>query len=226
MKSQKKIFLDGEGDQWFNRNHQVIAEKDFSKDLIINEILDLLSNSNDPAHKDKKSGLRILEIGCGEGIRLGYLKDIHGFDCYGVEPSKKAVEKAKSNGVNAKIGSADCLPFDDKYFDILIFGFCLYLCDRRDLFRIASEANRVLDAVGYVIIFDFYYTGKYKRNPYSHFDGIYSYKMDYRKLFTWHPYYECYNHKILDHSKLKISDQINDWVSLSVLRKNSKVYDE
>ena len=69
-------------------------------------------------------------------------------ECYGIEPSFKAVETACTSGVNAVQGTADRLPYRDGLFDVVVFGFCLYLCDREDLFRIASEADRVLNDQG------------------------------------------------------------------------------
>ena len=83
-------------------------------------------------------------------------------------------------------GTADRLPYRDGLFDVVVFGFCLYLCDREDLFRIASEADRVLNDQGWLIIHDFYSPVPTRRD-YHHKTGIYSYKMDYKTLFEWHP---------------------------------------
>jgi SAM-dependent methyltransferase len=84
-------------------------------------------------------------------------------------------------------GTADILPFKDHYFDIIIFGFCLYLCDREDLFRIASEADRVLGEPGWLLIL-YFFSPFPKKNVYHFCKGVQSYKMDYRTLFTWHPH--------------------------------------
>ena len=46
--------------------------------------------------------------------------------------------------VKLKIGTAEKLKFEDDKFDLIIFGFCLYLCDREDLIKIVDETNRVL----------------------------------------------------------------------------------
>ena len=58
----------------------------------------------------------MLEIGCGEGGRLEHLQKNYNLECFGVEPSKKAVEKAVSIGIEAKIGTADQLDFEDYNF--------------------------------------------------------------------------------------------------------------
>lgn len=168
----------------------------------------------------------MLEIGCGEGGRLKYLQDNYSIKCSGIEPSKKAVDIANSKGIQAKIGTADCLEFDDGSFDIVVFGFCLYLCDREELFQIAFEADRVIRDKGFIVILDFFNTQETRKNKYKHKDNIYSYKMDYRNLFIWHPFYECFKHKVLHHSKLSYTDDIDEWIAVSVLRKNKKFVDE
>jgi len=163
----------------------------------------------------------LLEIGCGEGHRLQWLQENLGIKCFGVEPSNMAVNEAKNKGVDVKQGSADKLDFIDKSFDILVFGFCLYLCDRDDLFKIAHEANRVLKDNGIIIIMDFFSASKNTKNNYHHKEGIISYKMDYRTLFTWHPFYECFSHKVIHHSINNITDIPEEWIAISLLRKNS-----
>ena len=122
---------------------------------------------------------------------------------------------------NVQQGTADILPFDDQRFDIVIFGFCLYLCDREDLFRIASEADRVLRMPGWLFIRDFF-SSMPRAKTYHHRPGVLSYKMDYRTLFNWHPDYECMTHKLRHHSKGGFTDEQDEWVAVSVLRKHHK----
>ena len=100
----------------------------------------------------------------------------------------------------------------------MIFGFCLYLCDREDLFRIVSEADRVLRSPGWLMIRDFYSPIPTARN-YRHCLGVQSYKMDYRTMFSWHPDYECLTHKVRRHGETSYTDTPDEWVAVSVLRK-------
>ena len=104
-------------------------------------------------------------------------------------------------------------------FDFVVFGFCLYLCDRGDLFQIAKEADRVLKNDGYIIICDFYSSANTK-NAYHHLPGIFSYKMDYRKLFVWHPNYDCLHHEVIDHSLDGFSNNKDNFVATSIIKKN------
>ena len=162
----------------------------------------------------------MLEIGCGEGKRLAWLAENFHLECHGIEPSALAVDAAKVAGVEAVQGTADVLPYETEMFDIVVFGFCLYLCDREDLFRIAQECNRVLKPDGWVVILDFF-APMPTRRPYHHREGVYSYKMDYRKLFDWHPAYTCFSHEINHHASDEFTDDPQEWVAISVLRKNT-----
>ena len=175
---QKEIFLRSEGDAWFTRNQQGVATRKLpGDDALLRELLDFL-----PVNATG-GGEKVLEIGCGDGTRLAWLKDNLNADCNGIEPSAEAVAAACTKGINVQQGTADVLPFDNQSFDIVIFGFCLYLCDREDLFRIASEADRVLRTPGWLVIMDFYSTVPRART-YHHRPGVQSYNMDYRSLFA------------------------------------------
>ncbi len=166
--------------------------------------------------------MKVLEVGCGDGTRLAWLKNNLNADCYGIEPSAQAVAAACAKGLSVQQGTADVLPFDDNSFDIVIFGFCLYLCDREDLFRIASAADRVLRDSGWIFILDFFSPVPCAKT-YHHRPGVLSYKMDYRTLFNWHPDYECMTHKLQQHNKSGFTDEQDEWIAVSILRKHHKV---
>lgn len=207
--------MHGEGDAWFERNHSVIEQRHFDQhhDPIIRAVERCMSSAS-------IKGRRLLEVGCGEGKRLQWISQNLGFECYGVEPSEKAVVVARNRGVHAIQGTADELPFEDHKFDFVIFGFCLYLCDRDDLFRIAEEAHRVLKPEAWLLIHDFFSKTPYSRK-YHHREEVKSYKMDYRSLFSWHPSYECFSHDITHHGTDGYTDDTNEWVALSVMRKKN-----
>ncbi|MCI2807806.1 class I SAM-dependent methyltransferase [Eoetvoesiella caeni] len=212
---QKDIFLASEADAWFERNHQACLERDFANDDLVARIVARIV-SRVSLHGG--GPIKLLEIGCGEGRRLEWLAKNFNIEVYGIEPSAKAVEQACSRGVKAQRGTADTLPFETASFDIVVFGFCLYLCDRQDLFRIACEADRVLKPKAWVIINDFFSSTPMKRE-YHHKSGMYSYKMDYRTIFDWHPAYTCYEHKLTSHSLGDLIDDPQEWVAISLLRK-------
>ena len=214
---QKEIFKSSEGDAWFLRNKEALKKIDFERDPLIEEIKSLLNSRLSADHDE----LNILEVGCGDGSRSGFILET--FDCniYGIDPSPKAVESASSKGLNASVGTAENLPYPDKKFDVLIFGFCLYLCDRKDLESIANEASRVLKDNSWLLIMDFF-SDKKVENAYSHHQNIKSYKMDYRKLFEIDHSYVCYSHKIIDHETHEFTDVKDNWISISLMRRIKK----
>jgi SAM-dependent methyltransferase len=213
---QRDAFLEGEGDAWFQWNTgKADAQFDSQSDVLLTEISALVP------HIDAALAPSILEIGCGDGRRLAWLKDNRKFECFGIEPSERAVEIARRRGIDVRRGTAEQLPFDNRSFDIVVFGFCLYLCDREDLFRIASEADRVLKSSGWLVLLDFYDTAPSMR-AYHHREGLFSHKMDYTALFSWHPAYTVFSHKLRHHSDGCYTDDPQEWVATSVLRKHQR----
>lgn len=213
---QKEVFLDGEGDAWFERNHDAIQRREFDQDAVVRAIARCFSTSclSDPRQT------KLLEIGCSDGKRLKYLSRNMGLTCYGIEPSAMAVALAQKDGLAVIQGTADSLPYENQTFDLVVFGFCLYLCDREDLFCIAQEADRVLKSTGWLVIQDFY-SNTPTSNEYHHRSGLFAYKLDYRRLFDWHPDYTCMSHEVIAHGLDEFTDNRNEWVATSVLRKKS-----
>lgn len=212
INSQSDIFSNGEGDKWFLRNLSNL-EKNFNpeEDRVISVLKKIKPTA---ANTDQK----LLEVGCGGGYRLNWIKDNLTIDAYGIDPSAKAIENASNLGVTAKVGTAEQLAFPDSSFDYLVFGFCLYLCDRKDLFLIASEADRVLKDESYLVIYDFF-SPTSRTVPYHHREGLITHKMDYRKLWSWHPNYLCVSHQITSHKSDSFSNDPEEWITISVLKK-------
>ncbi|MFY0642742.1 MAG: class I SAM-dependent methyltransferase [Bermanella sp.] len=208
--NQKTVFSSSEGDSWFDRNKSIDMSSRISEDLIIKEIERL--NLTD---------MNCLEIGCADGWRLNTLNIKFKFNCYGIDPSEKAIKSGESQYQNLNLikGTADNLPYKDNSMSIIIIGFCLYLCDRSDLFKIASEVNRVLVNNGIVVILDFYTETPYK-NKYAHLDGVYSYKMDYEKMFSWNPEYQLISKSITSHNNDLIVDEKDERLMICALRKS------
>lgn len=208
---QKEAFLESEGNAYWQRNAAATASRKLPEgDSVLMAIIDLSSFLERPS---------VLEIGCGEGASLSWLQKNFGASCYGVEPSAWAVRVARERNIDARQGTADRLPFDDGMFDVVIFGWCLYLCDREDLFRIACEADRVLKNPGWLLIKEYYNPAATKRE-YHHRPGVFSYKMDYRRLFTWNPGYTEFSQKVVHFVGGDYTDDRDAWVATCTLRKN------
>ena len=72
-----------------------------------------------------------------------------------------------------------------------------------------------------MLILDFYNLVPLKRE-YYHYSGLFTHKMDYRKLFMWNPSYSSYTHKVRKFLVSGYTDDLQEWVAISVLRKNTE----
>src|SRR5262245_9036553 len=121
---QADMFLGGEGDAFYERN----KDKPRLPDPVITAIETLNLKPK-----------RVLELGCGTGWRLAELceRQPELLHAQGYDASAEAV----SNKVHPNIFQNDVLEalthIRTGYYDMVIFGFCLYLVDREDLMFIA-----------------------------------------------------------------------------------------
>ena len=213
--NQKHVFLESEANCWFLRNKDHISHFDPNKDAICSILSGILSPKS-----------TIAEVGCASGNRLAHLAQLYGATSFGIEPSSLAVQEAKEQHpeLNIRSGTADCLPWESKSIDCLIYGFCLYLADRDDLFRIAAEGDRVLKSGGFLVVWDFCPPFPY-RNLYSHRTGINSFKMDYSLLWKWSPSYTEIIRQLSSHSTAPSEAQViakpDDRVVTVVLHKET-----
>jgi len=208
---QREIFLKSEGDKYYERNKGLLYNEN---DLIFKKIIQL---------NKKKRIKNLLEIGCGDGFRLKLIYEELKINCFGIDPSQKAVKNFDNPNIKITQGTAEKLKFKSKKFDVLIFGFCLYLVDIEDLIKVVHEADRVLTNNSYIIIYDFY-SKKSKTLPYKHNNKIKVHKYDFSKIFLWNPKYRLIEQKIFEMKKnQKKAKTKNNWVpvSISVINKSS-----
>jgi len=189
MKPQKEFFSEQEADAWLERNRGALTRFDPEKDALIRHLRPYL-----------RAGLSIAEVGCAMANRTGALVEITGGSGYGVDPSARAIAEAKvlHPQLSFQQATADALPWKDRSIDVLVYGFCLYVCDRADLFRIAAEGDRVLKDGGLLALLDFHPPAPY-RNPYSHHAGMFTFKMDHARLWSWNPEYVEISRQVFDH---------------------------
>ena len=187
MDAQENVFLSGEGDRWFERNI-------FKMEVGANQ---------DPVIKKFIEGhiapTFVGEIGCSNGWRLQKIKQLIspepndrnvGGYCFGVDPSKAAISNgtARFPGIDLAIGTATAFPWRTGQLDVLIYGFCLYVCDPEDLFEIVTQGNRVLIEGGHLFIHDF--DPEYPHSvPNHHVKGLMTFKMNFANLWLAHPQY-------------------------------------
>jgi len=215
---QKKVFLESEGDAYHRRNVGKYSPDELDRMAADDEVIKALRAL-------KIVPVDLLEVGCGAASRLECIRKAFGTNCHGIEPSQEAVLFARqsSPGIHVEQGVASEIPFEAGQFDTVVMGFCLYLCDREDLFKIAYEADRVLRDGGFLMVFDFVTAFPYA-NPYKHRPGLLSYKMDYSMLFRWNPAYRLLYHTVFTHNPDIPAHAAppDEHVAVSVLHKNLK----
>lgn len=206
---QKDTFLNSEGDSWYTRNHK--NELAHSPDVAVCKRYTKRFNNEE----------EVLEIGCSSGEKLNIFKgELRG---YGLDPSHKAIETGKSKHPDLSLttGTADDLPYENEKFKLVVFGFCLYLIDRSLIFKVISEADRVLKEKGFIVITDFSPKIPMK-NKYLHKEGIYSYKQSYQKLFLAHPAYTLVEQTSFCHNEIFFNEDADERISTIVLYKDTK----
>ena len=217
MQKQSDFFINSEGDGWYERNYEMLKEKNEtinkSKDVqFINQIL----------YPNKENINNILEIGCSSAIKLKSLVKYFNASGAGIDPSVVAIENAKNDATLADLdlrtGIASSLPYASQSCDLVYFSFCWYLLDRTEIFTAVAEADRVLKDGGFLAICDFDNSTPYKR-PYHHKEGLFSYKNDYSKIFTGSGHYHLMAKESYSHQAEFFTKEFDERVAISILFK-------
>lgn len=186
---QANIFLEGEGDAWLERNRHALLCRHTRQ-------------QHDPvADMIEQMGIkpkRVLEVGCANGWRLAALRDKYGCEVFGVDPSRQACIEAAAFRVPATQSTATTLPETGAPFDLVIYGFCLYLTDPGDWLTIAGAGDQVLAAGGHMIIHDFADVSPPFARKYVHHDDILGYHFYFPELWLSHPVYQIVHCTVTD----------------------------
>lgn len=178
MGKQSDIFRQGEGDAWFERNFYKIQDQEDA-----DPVLPLLSRHIGGTY-------RALEFGCANGARLERLRTLRYIRWgYGVDASRAAIANGASRFRKLKLKQGLVADYRPRAkMNIIIYGFCLYVCDPEELSSIAAAGDRALLDGGHIIIHDF--DGEYPHSvPNKHVEGLMTYKMDWSKLWLANPAY-------------------------------------
>jgi len=196
---QSEIFSETEGDAWYERN---VLKDRWSNDPVLRITQEL-----------GITPIRILEYGCADGVRLAAYKSLYP-RCVGigVDPSRAAVADGKiKTGVGLRIGRAVDTFISPGTANLIIYGFCLYVCDPEDYFAIASVGDAQLADEGHLVIHDFLPDHSHSV-AYKHDTRITTRKMDFSKLWLAHPNYT-----------LVRQERFPDGTGVSVLKKDTAI---
>lgn len=106
---------------------------------------------------------KILDVGCGTGVLAGRLAAA-GYEVTGVDPSAGMLKHVSESGagVEAVLGDATELPFDDRTFDLtMCVAVMHHVADPEAVHRSLGEMVRVTRPGGLVLVWD-----HNPRNPY------------------------------------------------------------
>lgn len=212
--SQGEVFLRGEGDRWFERNVRP-RQNTLSLSTEIGFLIGTLKSFSDSINS-------ILEIGCADGLKLRKLcKGLNATGC-GIDPSAKAIDLGQQNQtdnlISLSVGLAHNLPYDNSSFDLVHFGFCLYLIDRENIKAALNEAHRVLKPGGFMVITDFDPAISHAR-PYHHYSGLFSYKTDYAAALVSPGFYHLAYKYSYSHQQPFFDRNSDERVAVSILYK-------
>lgn len=210
MPKQSAVWARTEANAWHERNIAKV-EKNLNADKVIAALA---------AYGIKPK--TVFEVGCGTGARLARMKETMGCDVWGCDLSTVALASGALK-YNIKIGwreAKNLRGIPTEGFDVVIYGFCLYATDPEDLFLIAREGDRILKDGGHMVVYDFLPDYPHSRK-YAHNPSIRTHKMDYAKLWLWHPYYSLAGIVTSAHEVGEEIDE-NNRVSVTILKKDTK----
>lgn len=84
---------------------------------------------------------RILDVGCGDGFHLSLLREFGqpGWKLLGVDPSRRAADRAVAAGLPVQVGKVEDLPADDRFDAALMVMTIEHLPDPLDTLRAVRE---------------------------------------------------------------------------------------
>ena len=210
MKNQDKNFLNFEGNNWFERNRDFLKTE---QDLVLTLIK--LYNLK-PKH--------VLEVGAANGYRLAEIYRALGSKVYAVEPSIKAIKDGTKKWpfINFQRSTAATMNYKKNFFDMVIVNSVFHWIDRDTLLRSIAKIDEVLGWGGDIIIGDFQ-TPCFIKRRYHHIKNkkIFTYKVDYKKIFLSTGFYKEIVTLSRSHDKKILTDKttLDNYFSVSLLRK-------
>jgi ubiquinone/menaquinone biosynthesis C-methylase UbiE len=164
-----------------------------------------------------KSGMNVLEVGCGAGITSRYVAKEYNVKVTAIDINKKMVKKAKERSkgtANLEYAVADAqkLPFKDNSFDIVFCQSVLAFVPNKQ--KAVNEFKRVVKKGGYIALNE----ATWKTDPPQKLQDYLSMTVGDAKFLKKEEYV-----KLLKNAGLKeISAQIHDLNMLTEMRENMR----
>jgi ubiquinone/menaquinone biosynthesis C-methylase UbiE len=166
--------------------------------------------------KNKIIPKKVLEIGSSTGYLLEGLRANYNCQCYGIDTSKTAISEGKKlfKNINHTHGMFENSKLKDSKYDLIIFGFFLFMLPPSKVLNLFSKIDLCLKNRGHIVINDFYNkSNSFKIKDYKHEKKLKVYRWDYKKVFLSLPYY-----KEIDTIK-KFHIEMKDYVEISLIKK-------
>jgi pseudaminic acid biosynthesis-associated methylase len=177
----KKIWSDGFGEQWTDRNQSTVDEIDrASKKKFGVSRTERLKGFLDKIDRD----IKILEVGANIGTQLKIFEKL-GFErLYGIDVQRKAINEAHQNRPNLDIIEGDALdiPFRDDFFDLVFTHGLLIHIPPGEIEIVMTEIDRCTSEWVYGIE---YYAKEYTKVNYRGHDDF-LWKTDFPSLYEKH----------------------------------------
>lgn len=148
----KKLY---ENEYWTSEFYKGKQEKKKGGESLYKEITDLewLEKTHfldvlDFVKEHKKEGSKILDIGCGSGVFLEYMKK-HKYDVYGIEPALNLKDVLESKGIKAFTSSIFDIEVENK-FDVITLNNVLEHIENPEL--VVEKVYSLLDEEGLLVI--------------------------------------------------------------------------
>lgn len=103
--------------------------------------------------REKRKGIRILEVGCGSGGNLWAIAQ-EGFDAYGIDLSGEGINlchrmlESRGCAATLQVGDMADLPYEFGFFDAVVDVFSSYCLSEIDFMRYLDGVARVLKPDG------------------------------------------------------------------------------
>ena len=207
--SQDSVFLESEGDRWFERNCQALEGFDPTVDLAF-RLLDLY----------ELKPQSVLEIGAANGCRLAAIHRRSGARTVAVEPSEQALVDGQRRFpfITFIRATASSIPLNE-VFDLVIVNFVFHWIDRQCFLGAVAEADRLVRPGGYLLIGDFYPANRLSvRYHHLEDEALYTFKQNYAATFLASGLYHPVGLLTADHKQGKLhaavaeNERIGAWL--------------